>query len=585
MPVPYTFANIPNGQTIPLAYLDANFSYIENQIGGGTGALAITGGGTGATTAAGAMINLLPSQTGNSGKVLSTDGNGNLSWIANGGGGGGAVNSVTSNVAGLSFSPSTGTVVLAGVLSLSAGGTGATTQAGAANAILPSQSGQSGKFLITDGSNVSWSTGGTPGSGTVTSVGLTSSLSGISVGGSPITTAGTLTLSGTLGIANGGTGLTGTPLNGQLLIGNGSGFVLSQLTAGANINITAGAGTITISATGGGGSGVNSLSFGSTGLTPGIPTGGDIVVTGTLAISNGGTGQTSATAALNALLPSQSGSGGKFLTTDGTNASWGAGGGGVTPGNYGAITVNSSTPGPTSWLINNNVVTPTMLTSGAPTWTAGGNVTVNGGLTVTGSFSPASISTNTITTTGNISCAGNLSATQVSSGTGSIIAGNGAFQCGNSNSVLALLSTYYGISVGTATNTVLYQLANGDMTITGSNAYKVGGGSWAASSDSRVKKNVAPYTKSIVELLTLSPITYQYNGQYGTKDNGKTYVGFIAQDLQTSSFPDMVGSQDYTDPETEEVTPILTVDTSELVYALLNTVKQLDARIKALEGK
>lgn len=43
---------------------------------------------------------------------------------------------------------------------------------------------------------------------------------------------------------------------------------------------------------------------------------------GVLAISNGGTGQTTANAALNAVLPSQSGNNGKALVTDGTNTSW-----------------------------------------------------------------------------------------------------------------------------------------------------------------------------------------------------------------------------------------------------------------------
>ena len=43
-----------------------------------------------------------------------------------------------------------------------------------------------------------------------------------------------------------------------------------------------------------------------------------------LPIANGGTGQTTANAALNALLPSQTGNSGEFLTTDGTDASWGA---------------------------------------------------------------------------------------------------------------------------------------------------------------------------------------------------------------------------------------------------------------------
>jgi hypothetical protein len=45
-------------------------------------------------------------------------------------------------------------------------------------------------------------------------------------------------------------------------------------------------------------------------------------VTGTLPIANGGTGQTTATAAFNALAPSQTSQSGKYLTTDGTNSSW-----------------------------------------------------------------------------------------------------------------------------------------------------------------------------------------------------------------------------------------------------------------------
>jgi hypothetical protein len=45
-------------------------------------------------------------------------------------------------------------------------------------------------------------------------------------------------------------------------------------------------------------------------------------VTGTLPIANGGTGQTTANAALNALLPSQSGNSGEYLFTDGTNTKW-----------------------------------------------------------------------------------------------------------------------------------------------------------------------------------------------------------------------------------------------------------------------
>ena len=57
------------------------------------GTLNVANGGTGATTAAAAMVNLLPAQAGNSGKVLATDGLGVLSWATVGGTG--TVTSVT----------------------------------------------------------------------------------------------------------------------------------------------------------------------------------------------------------------------------------------------------------------------------------------------------------------------------------------------------------------------------------------------------------------------------------------------------------------------------------------------------------
>jgi len=46
-----------------------------------------------------------------------------------------------------------------------------------------------------------------------------------------------------------GTNVATIPTNGQLLIGNGSGYTLASLTAGSNITITPGAGTISIAST------------------------------------------------------------------------------------------------------------------------------------------------------------------------------------------------------------------------------------------------------------------------------------------------------------------------------------------------
>lgn len=53
-------------------------------------------------------------------------------------------------------------------------------------------------------------------------------------------------IGGTLGVTKGGTGLTATPTNGQLLIGNGTNYTLAALTQGTGMTITNGAGTVTV---------------------------------------------------------------------------------------------------------------------------------------------------------------------------------------------------------------------------------------------------------------------------------------------------------------------------------------------------
>jgi len=89
-------------------------------------------------------------------------------------------------------------------------------------------------------------------------------------------------------VANGGTGLSTIPTNGQLLIGNGTGYTLNTLGAGAGISVTNGIGTITVANTG-----VLTFSGGTTGLTPIAATAGVVVLGGVLNAVNGGTGQSS----------------------------------------------------------------------------------------------------------------------------------------------------------------------------------------------------------------------------------------------------------------------------------------------------
>jgi Pectate lyase superfamily protein len=57
-------------------------------------------------------------------------------------------------------------------------------------------------------------------------------------------------VTGTVAVSNGGTGLTGIPTNGQIPIGNGSGYTLNTITGTGTVSVTNGTGTISINGSG-----------------------------------------------------------------------------------------------------------------------------------------------------------------------------------------------------------------------------------------------------------------------------------------------------------------------------------------------
>jgi hypothetical protein len=78
----------------------------------------------------------------------------------------------------------------------------------------------------------------TSGAGTVTSVDVSGGSTGLTTSGGPVTSSGTITLAGTLGVANGGMGAT-TLTSGYLLKGNGTSAVSASVVydTGTNVGI------------------------------------------------------------------------------------------------------------------------------------------------------------------------------------------------------------------------------------------------------------------------------------------------------------------------------------------------------------
>ena len=286
--------------------------------------------------------------------------------------------------------------------------------------------------------------------GTVTSVNASGGTTGFTFSGGPVTGSGTLTLGGTLAVANGGTGATDAATARTNLSAAASGAITSSgltmatarllgrssASTGAVEEITIGSGLTlsggTLTATAGGTGTVTSvaLSGGTTGLTvtgSPITTSGTITLGGTLAVANGGTGQTTYSGG-QLLIGKADGTLAKATLTAGTGIS-------VTNGD-GAITITNSAPDQTvaltagtgisvtgtypSFTVANSAPDQTVALTGAGTTTITGtypNFTITSADQFTGTVTSVDISGGTtgltvsgspITGSGTITLAGTL---------------------------------------------------------------------------------------------------------------------------------------------------------------------------------
>ena len=218
---------------------------------------------SGATPTAGSIpygdgSTLSYSSVGTTGQVLVSGGSGSPTWSSAGTGSVTSV-AVSGGTTGLTTSgnpvTTSGTITIAGTLATANGGTGGTATPtagtipyGTGTALAYSAAGTSGQVLTSGGTGApTWST--ITGTGTVTSVNVSGGTTGLTYSGGPITGSGTITMAGTLAVANGGTGATTLTAN-NVILGNGTSAV-QFVAPGTSGNILTSNGTTWISSAAG----------------------------------------------------------------------------------------------------------------------------------------------------------------------------------------------------------------------------------------------------------------------------------------------------------------------------------------------
>ena len=115
-------------------------------------------------------------------------------------------------------------------------------------------------------------------------------------------------------------------------------------------------------------------------------------------------------------------------------------------------------------------------------------------------------------------------------------------------------------------------------------ASKTGGSTWAVFSDKRMKKDISSFNDGLSVLKQIDPVKFKYNGLGGYEDDGKEYVGVIAQEVNKVA-PYMINKINKKLNETDNSkTELMMYDASALTYILVNSVKEQQAQIEDLKS-
>jgi hypothetical protein len=108
---------------------------------------------------------------------------------------------------------------------------------------------------------------------------------------------------------------------------------------------------------------------------------------------------------------------------------------------------------------------------------------------------------------------------------------------------------------------------------------------WSVPSDSRLKTVIDDFTDGASVLKALPQAKrFTWNGKGGTVDDGLVHYGRIAQDVQPVA-PYLIREyEDKLEPDDQAPTTLLSANDSPLIEVLINAVKELIARVEALEA-
>ena len=105
----------------------------------------------------------------------------------------------------------------------------------------------------------------------------------------------------------------------------------------------------------------------------------------------------------------------------------------------------------------------------------------------------------------------------------------------------------------------------------------------------RTKDVINNYDIGLDELIQLQPVRFRYNGQGGTNDDpdDKVRYGLVAQAVQPIVSEMVFHTPDMSAPDKPSVLlpDQLSVDNNQLIYAAINAIKELSAKVTALEAQ